>query len=213
MKHLPLTLMHLRIRSLCRGIAIALLSLGLLAACASNWIIDSRVRAFAGMGIPAGATYRFERLPSQQTLGQQQEMIESLAADALARAGLRRDDAQPRYSIQLSARVQRESRGLWDDVWMGWGFGGPRDFSFGIGYNTWLPPFPPPQSPYYLHEVGLVMRELATGQIAYETRASYQGPWSDTNAVLAAMFEAALKDYPNPPVGVRTVNVEVGPKK
>lgn len=213
MKHLPHTSIRHRVRALGRGFAIAALSLGLLAACASNWIIDSRVRAFAGMSIPVGATYRFERLPSQQTLGPQQDMIESLAAQALARAGLRRDDAQARYSIQLSARVQRENRGLWDDVWMGWGFGGPRDFSFGIGFNTWLPPFPPPQSPYYLHEVGLVMRDLATGQIAYETRASYQGPWSDTQAVLAAMFEAALKDYPNPPLGARTVNVEVGPRK
>jgi hypothetical protein len=36
------------------------------------------------------------------------------------------------------------------------------------------------------------------------------GPWLDHNAVFAAMFEAALQGFPNPPAGPRRVAVQIG---
>ena len=38
-----------------------------LTGCATRWVVDSDVRTFSEISaVPAGATYRFERLPSQQ---------------------------------------------------------------------------------------------------------------------------------------------------
>jgi hypothetical protein len=53
------------------------------------------------------------------------------------------------------------------------------------------------------------MRDLHTGLVVYETRATSEAPWADTENVLPAMFEAALRDFPNPPAGVRKVGVEI----
>jgi hypothetical protein len=73
---------------------------------------------------------------------------------------------------------------------------------WGLGFN-----FPPPTM--YRREVSLLMRDLKSAQVVYETRAVHDGPWHDTDNVLAAMFDAALKDFPHPPAGTRRVNVEI----
>jgi hypothetical protein len=70
--------------------------------------------------VPANPAYRFERLPSQQN--DQQDQVEAWADPALFRAGLKRDDAAPRYSVQVAARVQR-ILSPWADPWDGWGGG------------------------------------------------------------------------------------------
>jgi hypothetical protein len=53
------------------------------------------------------------------------------------------------------------------------------------------------------------MRDLKSGQVVYETRASHAGPWSDSVPIFATLFQAALANFPNPPVGPRRVNIEL----
>jgi hypothetical protein len=175
-----------------------------LAGCASRWVVDSDVRSFSSLPADAvagsGATYRFERLPSQQQderAARQADSLEALAAPALAAAGLSRNDAAARYSVQLGARV-----GLtfspWDDPWLGpWGFGGGW-----YGAST----------PWYSREVSVVLRELASNRVVYETRARNDGPYSSDAPVLGTMFKAALQGFPVPPQGERRVDIEIAPR-
>jgi hypothetical protein len=67
--------------------------------------------------------------------------------------------------------------------------------------------YPPPT--HYRREVSLIMRDLKSGQVVYETRASHAGPWSDSVPIFATLFQAALANFPNPPAGPRRVNIEV----
>ncbi len=67
--------------------------------------------------------------------------------------------------------------------------------------------FPP--SSQYRHEVTLLLRELSSGRIVYETRAVHEGPWNDRYNILRAVLAAALKDFPHPPAGSRRVKVEI----
>ena len=80
-----------------------------LAGCASTDNLDSSVQTYSAMaGLPAQAGYRYERLPSQAT-DPAQPRLEAWADASLARVGLHRDDALPRYSIQVWNRLQRVS--------------------------------------------------------------------------------------------------------
>ncbi|MFT4267698.1 MAG: hypothetical protein QM586_10860, partial [Xenophilus sp.] len=75
-------------RSLLASVSVAsALALG---GCATSWTVDSQVRSFSALpaSVPAGATYRFERLPSQQADPEAQARLEALAEPALAAAGL-----------------------------------------------------------------------------------------------------------------------------
>lgn len=193
---------------------LAVLSALLLAGCATGYILDNNVQTFSSLPtLPLQATYRFDRLPSQQA-SPVQAQIEALADPALFKAGLRRDDAAPRYSVQVSARIQRV-RSPWADPWdgwggrWGWGAGWP-----GHGYGLYAGPyggaFPRLETPWYQREVGVVVRDLGTSQVVYETHAANGGPWSDDVAVLPAMFDAALQGFPKAPLGLRRVAIPVG---
>jgi len=196
-----------------KTLAMLLVLAALLTGCSGLRVVDSDVQAIAtlpaGAGTLAGARYRFERLPSQAAQAQFPR-LEALAEAALARAGLVRDDAGARYSVQLGARVESFYADPWGrplaDPWWPGGYGhlmaGSYGWGMGFGYR-----YPPSTS--YRREVSLLLRELRTGQVVYETHATHDGPWSDTDNVLAAMFDAALKDFPQPPPGVRRVNVEI----
>lgn len=186
----------------------------LLTGCSGMRLVDSDVQAMstlpAGSGALAGAHYRFERLPSQVEQPQFPQ-IEALAEAALARAGLVRDDTGAHYSVQVGARVESFYSDPWGrpigDPWWPGGYGHlmyGRGFGWGMGFGTSFPP-----STSYRREVSLILRDLRNGQLVYETRAAHDGPWHDTNNVLAAMFDAALKDFPHPPAGVRRVNIEI----
>src|SRR4051812_33240223 len=77
-----------------------------LAGCATTYTVDNQVQAFSSLtATPAQPTYRFDRLPSQQEPGQAQ--VEAMADAALHKAGMRRDDAAARYTVQVTGRVQR----------------------------------------------------------------------------------------------------------
>lgn len=187
--------------SLFYAVLVALLTL---TGCASTFQLDNEVRSFSSLqAVPAPLAYRFERLPSQQN--EQQARIESWADPALFNAGFQRDDAAPRYSVQVTARVQR-ILSPWADPWDGWGGG------FGPGLMagpSWLSPFGRMEQPWYRREAGIVLRELATQKVVYESHAISDGPWSDNAAVIPAMFTAALQGFPAAPAGVRRVNIQV----
>jgi len=201
----------LRWLALCGMVAGALL----LSGCASSYVLDNNVQSFSSLaGMPAQPTYRFERLPSQQV--PDHAVLESMADPALHKAGLRRDDANPKYSVQVSARIQA-LLSPWADPWdtwgWGWGWGGfgwghHRRFGLGLGYGTRFSSW---ESPWYHREVNVIIRDLATGRVVFESRAANDGPWSSNAAVFPPMFEAALQGFLNPPPGPRQVNVTVAP--
>lgn len=181
-----------------------------LAGCASTYKLDNQVQSFSHLtAMPAQPSYRFERSLSQQA-DPAQQALEALADPALHRAGLRRDDSAPRYSVQVSARTER-SLSPYADPWGPWGWGGwgvglgGRHFGLGLGG-----PWPRGDSYWFHREVSVIVRELASNRVVYETRAVNDGPWLDNNAVLPAMFDAAMQGFPNPPPGPRRVDIQVG---
>jgi hypothetical protein len=184
-------------------------------------VVDSDVRSFSNLGtVPAGATYRFERLPSQQAGEAQQQQLEAMAGAALERVGLRRDDTNPKYTAQIGARVTAELS-PWADPWYYHGPWGPgyryRPWGYGPGWyrrgwygGGWYGPvFPPPANPWYAREVSIVLRELPSNRVVYETHARNDGPYTASGAVLPVMFQAALQGFPNPPAGERRVDIEI----
>ena len=182
----------------------------LLTACSGMRLVDSDVTAYAtGPTIPAGAGYRFERLPSQQATPQQSAALESLAEAALAKVGLQRNDAAAQYAVQLELRLARDPRAPWDDPREVDGYFG--DMPIGPRHGSLLrrPSFRLNYDPYYRREVALVVRRLSDSQLVFETRAKHDGRWPDDEAVLAAMLQAALQGFPNPAAGVRRVVLEI----
>ena len=189
-----------------RWITLPLLCAALwLTGCASTRLVDSDVQSFSQLaGAPARATYSFERLPSQQAQGAQQSAVEEQARLALAKVGLRQDSAAPFYRVQAHARTDLLAYpDYWDGPGWGWGgWGGGRGFYGGLSMR-----FPPPT--LYRREVGLILREAASGNVVYETRAVHEGVWTDNPAVFAAMFDAALNGFPTPPTGPRRIVLEI----
>jgi hypothetical protein len=184
----------------------------LLCGCSSVRMVDSQVWSMStlpeGTATLAGAHYRFERLPSQADQPRF-DRVQAIAEAALARVGLVRDDAGAQYSVLLGSTVQPYVVDPWGGptgsgygtVMIGAGSGGYGSM-FGFGMSM-----PAPTS--YRREVSVVMRDLRTGQVVYETRASNEAPWADTDNVLRPMFEAALQDFPHPPPGVRQIHIEI----
>lgn len=183
------------------------IAVSLLAGCASTFLVDNNVRSFSSLAaLPAQPTYRFERLPSQQEPGQAQ--LEAMADAALHGAGLRRDDANPRYAVQVSRRLQ-PTLSPWADPWRwggGWGIGYHRR-GLGLGFGG---PWGGLESLWYHREVVIVVRELPSKRVVFESHASNDGPWLDNATVFPAMFQAAMQGFPNPPPGPRRVDVQVG---
>jgi hypothetical protein len=193
-----------------RSLVLAVLSgAALLAGCASLNTVDTSVATFGAW--PADAvpgTYAFDRLPSQEANPQRTQAIENAAAQALAVAGFRpaAEGAKPAVMVQIGARTERFEQAPWDDPF--W-WGGPRRFGYAgwapVGpYGPWGPygfhrglwaPFPP-QPDVYLHEVALLIRDAGTGKALYETRASTDGYSAGGDRLLAAMFDASMKDFP-----------------
>ena len=129
----------------------------LLSGCATSYVLDNDVQSFSSLtALPSQPTYRFERLPSQQA--PDHTVLESMADPALHKAGLRRDDSNPRYSVQVSARIQ-PVLSPWADPWDTWGWGGfgrhHRRFGYGFGFGSRLSSM---ESPWYHREVAVVIR-------------------------------------------------------
>ena len=120
--------------------------------------------------------------------------------------------------VQIGARTERFEQSPWDDPF--W-WGGPRRF----GYRGWASPAFGPWGPYggrrglwapfppepdvYLHEVALLIRDANTGKALYETRASTDGYSSGGDRLMAAMFDASMKDFPRTNDKAHNVRVEL----
>jgi hypothetical protein len=187
--------------------SVLLLMVFLISGCASTRLIDSQVNSFAPQVIAAGAGYQFERLPSQLADPVSQAKLEKLAEQALAKVGLKRQNAAP-LSVQVSAVQRQENTLNQSGVGIGWGLG----WVFGngtisLGNRGALFPGLETQTTYW-RQVSLIMRN-ASGAVVFESHASHEGIWSDGEVVLAAMLDAALQGFPTPPTGVRRVNIEI----
>lgn len=218
------------------GAAAALIALS---GCASVYLVDNQVQSFARWadqsakpGTPvtipqAPQIYRFERLPSQREgkVAGGQDELEKLTEQALAKVGWTRaaeGTASP-WAVQVNAGTLRLPRAPWESPYDGYwgpyggGFYGPgfypmpgRDYLVtGRGQIVWMPMYPRFETPYYEREVSLVIRHAASGKVVYETRAAHDGRWNSTSGLWSAMLDAALRDFPAPPQGVRQVNIEV----
>lgn len=181
---------------------LALCLAAMLGACAST-PPEATVQVFTAQPrLAAGSTYRYERLPSQAAQPSQAEL--EAAADALlARAGLRRDDAAPRLAVQLT--TFRQDPAPYDGGW-GWGWGpavgigiagGSRGGSAaGVGLS-----FPIGGGGYRAtQQVDVQVRDLSSGQVVFQSRAS-----GSSGASAVSLLQAALRDFPNTPPGSRQV--------
>jgi len=186
----------------------------LLAGCASTYLLDNQVQSFSQLpGMPVQPTYRFERTLSQQ-VDPAQPALEGLADPALYAAGLRRDDAHPNYSVQVSAQSQPILSPYVDPYWGPWGWGGGWRAGYGGPHGSvafggpWWPPGP--DAYWFRREVSVILRELPGGRVVYESHAVNEGPLLDNRAVLPAMFQAAMSGFPTPPPGPRQVDIQLG---
>jgi hypothetical protein len=194
-------------------VAIAALALSLLTGCASMRLVDSDVVSVAavppGMSLQ-GAKYRFERLPSQ-VHNPEAGLAEQQAQAAMTAVGMVRDDTGATLSVMVGFNGTQYLADPWGrPLGTGWHPYGSIAIGPGFGSHIGLGMgmrFPPPT--HYRREVSLIMRDLKSGQVVYETRASHSGPWSDSVSIFATLFQAALANFPNPPAGPRRVNIQL----
>lgn len=148
--------------------------------------------------LPPGSTYRHERLAAQAT-GPDLALLEGIADAHLARAGLQRAGADAR--LVMLATVSQDAVAYaspWGPASMGVGIGGSSwggggvgvGFSFPIGGTAVYPSL----------RVDVLLRDLASGQVVFQSQAS-----SNSGANPAMLLEAALRDFPNAPPGPRVV--------
>ena len=181
--------------------AAALASVAALGGCAALNTVTSEVATYGEW--PAGRApgrYAFERLPSQNARADRQTELEGAAAQALQGAGfkLAASSAEADVIVQIGARVSRTELSPWDDpLWWRWGGGywrnpawrSPSSLGYTANFNAgWYA--------RYERSVGLLLRDRASGTPLYEAHAQTDGSSAGDNALLAAMFAAALKDFP-----------------
>jgi hypothetical protein len=166
-------------------------------------LVDSQVQSFSTLAaVPAPATYRIERLPSQQMPSF--EPIAALAEQALGRAGLQRDDAAPRLLAQIGVQADTVPRRDPFAPYGGpWGFGGwhGRGWGFHGGWGFYAP------TPLHRRAVSIVLRDAATQAVVYETSAVHEDVWVADPGVYGVLFDAALTGFPQPPQGPRQVRM------
>ena len=193
-----------------RWMALASLALAtvVLTGCATSRNVDSEVRSFGGpTPIAAGATYRFERLPSQDPKAL--EPLEAAAQKALAAKGLVRSDAKANYSVQ----VRLDAEVLLPDTMTRWANSPfPDRVVLAPDGSMWRQVRRPLMEPlWYRRTLQVVVRDLANGNVAYDTRAIHDSPWSDTPNLVAPLLEAALSDFPNSEPKPKTITVVLPP--
>jgi hypothetical protein len=173
-----------------------------LAGCAAMKSLTSEVSTYGEW--PAGraaGTYVIERLPSQQNPTPQQQEVEQGAHQALQSAGFTpaAEGATPDVVVQIGARVTRYDRSPWDDPWWWHPYGG-RWIGPGWGPYAWSPRWAGSwrwrTESDYQREVGMLIRDRASGQALYEARARSDGLTAGSPSLISAMFAAALKDFP-----------------
>ncbi len=149
------------------------------------------------------------RLPSQdQPLSRAAEW-EQLAAPALAKAGLKPASAgsAPDLIVSLGVRVGVSDADPWaDPLWYRWN----------APLYHWRFGLPPRAHPMFIErryerEVGVLLRDRASGSALYEARASLDGATRGDDRLIAALFEAALGDFPQARPQSHEVSVTLPP--
>jgi len=191
-------------------------ALATLAGCAALNTVTSEVATYGDW--PAGRApgrYAFERLPSQNARAERQAELEGAAARALAAAGFKpAPAAEADVIVQIGARISRTELSPWDDpLWWRWGGGywrspawrSPSRMSYYANFNAgWYT--------RYERSVALLLRDRTSGTPLYEAHAQTDGSTAGDNALLAAMFAAALKDFPaSGAVNPRQISVQRAP--
>ena len=179
----------------------AIAAVATLGGCAAMNTVTSEVATYGDW--PAGRApgrYAFERLPSQNARAERQAELEGAAAQALDAAGfkLAASAAEADVIVQIGARISRTELSPWDDpLWWRWGGGywrspawrSPSRMSYYADFNAgWYT--------RYERSVALLLRDRASGTPLYEAHAQTDGNTAGDATLLAAMFEAALKDFP-----------------
>lgn len=197
------------------------LAAALLAGCSTTRIVDGRVQSFSTLNsLPSPATYRLERLPSQQTPSF--DPIAQLAEQALARVGLQRNDAAaPTLLVQIGVQADSVPRAdPWAYPYGPYGFYGPSPWAFSGGFGggwhsrgwgvggIWRMGEP---TPLHRRAVSLVMRDAQTQAVVYETSAVHEDVWVSDPAVYGVLLDAALQGFPQPPQGPRQVRLPFSP--
>ena len=148
-------------------------------------------------------TYAFERLPSQQRWGERQQQFEDAARGALDAAGF--TEATDRSSADVLVQVGARARTT-------------RTLQTSAATRPWKPfmrrpnDFSSQHPPYVttdLREVALLIRERESGDTLYGVRATNRGRSVSSPEIVAAMFDAALSDFPNATENPRQVTVDL----
>lgn len=175
----------------------ALSAAALLAGCAGLTQLTSDVASYGEW--PAGrqpGSYAIERLPSQQSRADIQDQLEAAARPGLEAAGFKPAEAgkEPDVVVQLGARVTRTDASPWDDpLWWRGGFGVWRHGPWpGPRWSVWAQH----DFPRYEREVAVLIRDRSSGKPLYEARVTSDGTSTGGLAVLRAMYDAAMKDFP-----------------
>lgn len=184
-------------------LGLALTAALLLGGCAGTRIVEGDVQSYSRLpALPSPATYRIERLPSQQDPSF--DPIVALAQQALGRAGLQPASAgqgQAALIAQIGVQAgQVPRRDLYaPHPWsLGW---------YGPGWGTrglWRMGEP---TPLHRRAVSVVLRDARTQDVVYETSAVHEDVWVIDPDVYGVLFDAALAGFPQPPTGPRQVRL------
>ena len=184
--------------------ALGAFSLLVLGGCATTRIIDSEVRSFAGSTPPTQpASYRFERLPSQDLQSYAQERLETIAQPLLESVGLRKAVTEPKYALVMKASVEAIENPTYSRSWKRQQWLDRDGFMRLPSMGLMLEPS------WQRYSVSLVLRDIASSQTVFESSAQHMGPWSDTQQLLPAVIRAALSDYPRAQPQPHSVFIEV----
>ena len=187
-----------------------LLAAATLSGCAALNSVTSEVSSFGEWpSARKPGTFAFERLPSQQTRAAETDALEAAARPALQKAGFTAVEAgkEPDVLVQVGSRVGRSEPTWAAPIWWGGSFGYYR-------HGPWMGPRWGLNFQYdalrYDREVAVLIRDRSSGKPLFEARASSEGSASyASSTTLAAMFEAAMLDFPRLGMNPRRVSVQV----
>jgi Domain of unknown function (DUF4136) len=187
-----------------------------LSACASMNMLTSEVTAYGSWPTERKAgTYAFERLPSQQARLGQQQALEAAAKPALEASGFKwvNEGKTADYLVQVQARSTANERSRTDPFWAWQSVPRPYPGAPGRPYHAYSPGLwvHPLDVTSYEREVVLLIRDAKTGQTLWESHAVSDGSSPSFKGLLDAMFNAALKDFPQTNTGPRRVTLPLTP--
>lgn len=196
--------------------------LWLMAGCAAT-SITSQVQSFGRW--PEGrkpGTFAFDVLPSQQVQANAHRTapgtLQAAALPSLQALGftLLSSDQTDRAEVlvQLGLDVRAEPRMRYEPF-VPYPYFPPYPYPHGPlsprwragvvwGGPGWVASMDPP---WLTMRVSVVLRDRQSGQVLYETHASHDRIGAVDEAALPYLFEAALRDFPNPPPGPRVIDI------